>query len=120
MQLLVVPFVLTIIGISFTLLQDTRQQQIEERRAQDLALQSYLDQMSTLVLEDLSNTKVQILLCARTLTVLERLDPTRKTEDVLFLSDAELIQREGGREPTIALHDADLRGANLRSVDLKG
>jgi hypothetical protein len=90
LQLLIVPLALVVIGFLFTMQQYARQQAIEDRRAerereleeqraQDLALQGYLDQMSTLVLENLSDPKVQTLLRARTLTVLERLDPSRKT-----------------------------------------
>src|SRR5215208_7969979 len=73
MALLIVPLALVVIGLLFTMLQDARQQEIEDRRAQqaqkienqraaaerelaeqraqDEALQAYLDQMSTLLLE---------------------------------------------------------------------
>jgi hypothetical protein len=90
MQLLIVPLALVLIGFALSMQQDARQQAIEaqraererdleEQRAQDAAVQAYLDQMSTLLLErDLSDKKVQILLRARTLAVLEGLDPSRK------------------------------------------
>ena len=60
----------------------------QEQRAQDPALQAYLDQMSTLLLEkDLRNSEedseVRTLARARTLTVLERLDPSRKEPGAL-------------------------------------
>ena len=63
MQLLIVPLVLTVLGLFLTTAQqDVRQQAIEnqraeaerelsEQRAQDEALQAYLDQMSGLLLE---------------------------------------------------------------------
>ena len=62
LQLLIVPLALAVIGFVFTMQQDQRQQQIEnqraqaerelaEQRAQDEALQAYLDQMSSLLLE---------------------------------------------------------------------
>ena len=70
MQLLIVPLVLTVLGLSFAvaqqvvanLQQDLQQQKAEnqralaerelaEARAQDEALQTYLDQMSSLLLE---------------------------------------------------------------------
>ncbi len=65
LQLLIVPFVLVVIGFLFTMQQDARQQaieeqraerqeEVEEQRAQDLTLQAYLDQMSTLVLDGLA------------------------------------------------------------------
>jgi hypothetical protein len=85
LQLLIVPFMLAALGFWFTAQQDARQQQIEEQRAQDLALQGYLDQMSTLVLEDLDDPKVRTMLQARTLTVLRRLDSSHKTEVMRYL-----------------------------------
>jgi hypothetical protein len=77
LQLLIVPVMLLLITVAFTWQQNNRQEAIEEQRAQDLALQGYLDQMGTLMLEDLSDPKVQTLARARTLTVLGRLDPSR-------------------------------------------
>ena len=97
MQLLVVPAVLATIGILFTWQQNARQADIEDQRSQDAALQAYLDQMNTLLLEhDLRNSKVdsevRTLARARTLTVLGRLDPSRKEEVMQFLWEAELVQ----------------------------
>ena len=107
MALLIVPLVLVVIGLVFTLLQDARQQDLEdkraqqaqkienqraeaerelaEQRAQDEALQAYLDQMSGLLLErDLraseKGSEVRTLARARTLTVMGRLDPSRKSK----------------------------------------
>src|SRR5215218_2326089 len=98
MQLLIVPFMLVLISVAFTWQQNVRQndlenqrvqqaqkiesqrvqqaQKIENQRAQDLTLQGYLDQMSTLVLEDLDNPTVRDVMRARTLTTLETLDPS--------------------------------------------
>src|SRR5215204_1529067 len=92
LQLLIVPLMLVAIGLVFSLQQDARQQRVEdqraaaerelaEQRAQDEALQAYLDQMSGLLLErDLraseEDSEVRTLARARTLTVLERLDPS--------------------------------------------
>src|SRR5215217_1952470 len=44
------PVVLTIAGLWFTAQQDRSAQEIEDERAQDAALQTYLDQMGTLLL----------------------------------------------------------------------
>src|SRR3712207_594362 len=159
--LLVVPFALVVIGLWFTAQQDARQQQIENQRAeaerelavqraQDEALQAYLDQMSTLLLdknlrgsgnnsEVRTNSEVQTLARARTLTVLGRLDPSRKTAVMQFLVEADLVQRVEGREPIIKLGQppppaaytfafstivagsgTDLSGAYLLGVDLSG
>ena len=85
LQLLIVPVALSLITVGFALWQDTRQQSIEnkraeaerklaEQRAQDEALQAYLDQMNGLLLErDLRasevDSEVRTLARARTLTV---------------------------------------------------
>jgi uncharacterized protein YjbI with pentapeptide repeats len=129
---LAIPIVLAAAGFWFTTQQDQRQQRIENQRAQtertiqqqnaqDEALQACLDQMGTLLLEkDLSDEKVRTLLRARTLTVLGRLDPSRKTAVMQFLVEGELVQRVEDREPIIRLSDANLSGANLPGVILSG
>jgi uncharacterized protein YjbI with pentapeptide repeats len=137
LQLLIVPLMLVAIGLVFSLQQDARQNSLEvdrarterelaEQRAQDEALQAYLNQMSSLLLEkDLRTSKedseVRTLARARTLTVLERLDPDRKTAVLQFLIEAELVQSvEGGRGPIIALTSANLSDVNLSLVNLSG
>src|SRR5215218_6745595 len=119
LQLLIVPLALVVIGFLFTMKQDQRQQQIEdqraqqaqkienhraeaerelaEQRAQDEALQAYLDQMGNLLLEqglrDSGNgNEVRTLARARTLTVLSRLDSSRKGQVMDFLAEADLLQ----------------------------
>jgi hypothetical protein len=125
----------------FSLQQDARQQRVEDQRAeaerelakeraQDEALQAYLDQMSNLLLEKNLRTseedsEVRTLARARTLTVLGRLDPSRKTAVYQFLVDADLVQSIDERDPIISLNGADLGGANvsdanLRNADLNG
>jgi hypothetical protein len=94
LQLLIIPVALAVIGFLFTMQQEWRQHQLEERRAQvaqnledqraqDAALQAYLDQMSNLLLEkDLresaEGSAVRQLARARTLTVLQTLDLTTR------------------------------------------
>jgi uncharacterized protein YjbI with pentapeptide repeats len=129
----------------FTMHEDARQQRIEdqraqeaqniedqraaaerelaEQRAQDEALQAYLDQMGSLLLgKDLRTSKddseVRTLARARTLTVLGRLDPRRKTAIIQFLEEAELIQTVEGRDPIINLSGADLSDTDLSGADL--
>jgi Pentapeptide repeats (8 copies) len=101
------------------------EQELAEQRAQDEALQAYLSQMSTLLLEkDLrssdESSEVRTLARARTLTVLGRLDPSRKDAVLRFLWEAALIQRVAGRQPVISLVGADLSGTNLSLYDLRG
>jgi hypothetical protein len=69
------------------------ERELAEQRAQDEALQAYLSQMSSLLLDkDLrtseEDSEVRTLARARTLTVLGRLDPSRKTAVTRFLSEA--------------------------------
>jgi uncharacterized protein YjbI with pentapeptide repeats len=138
LQLLVVPIVLSLITVAFAWQQSDHQQkieatraeserQIEEQRAQDAALQAYLDQMSQLMLErDLRSSKERseesILARARTRTVLARLNSRRKGSVVQFLYEADLINKN---HPVVSLSDvrlsgADLSGANLSYADLSG
>lgn len=134
LQLLVVPLALVVIGFAFTAQQDARQQQIEDRRAeaerglaeqraQDEALQAYLDQLSGLLLEkDLrkseEGSEVRTLARARTATVMQRLDADGNRNVVRFLDEAGLT--EVGRSSVGLLAGVDLRGARLGGVDLAG
>ena len=134
LQLLIVPVVLSLITVVFAWQQDIRQDQIESKRAnaeqelveqrtQDEALQAYLDQMSTLLIEkDLRSSaldsEVRSLARTRTLTVLRRLDPGHKADVMYFLIEAELIQSVEARGPIISLGGADLSGTDLSAVHL--
>jgi uncharacterized protein YjbI with pentapeptide repeats len=127
LQLLIVPVMLLLVPVGFTLVQDARQQQIAEQRAQDEALQAYLDQMSTLLLEkDLRNAKegseVLILARARTVTVMQGLDAEGNRNVVRFLAEAGLT---GVGQSSLSLLEetdlsgVDLSGANLTDADLR-
>jgi uncharacterized protein YjbI with pentapeptide repeats len=136
LQLLIVPLMLALITVGFAWYQNARQNDIEDRRAQaerdlaeqraqDEALQAYLDQMNTLLLEhDLRNSKedggVRTLARARTLTVLEAVDSSRKTRLMQFLTEAELVQEGNETDPIIPLTGAALRGAYLGDANLPG
>ena len=123
-----IPIVVVVMGAIFTRAQSESQQQAEEQRAQDTALQSYLDQMSQLLIdEDLRNSdpddEVRTLARARTLTVLNRLDGRRKGSVMRFLKEAELIEQGKfhGRPddyPIIKLHEADLTKVDLTDGNL--
>jgi Pentapeptide repeats (8 copies) len=178
LELLIIPLVLVGIGLLFENQQANRQEEmeaqqqarqeemeaqqqaLEERRAkaeqelavqraQDEALQAYLDQMSSLILDKdrpLRQTQegdeVRVLARARTLTILARLDPSRKTTVMQFLIEMNLISgREGPKasggveivEPTkqnpdgLIFHEKiptsifgiiRLDGADLRGIEL--
>jgi uncharacterized protein YjbI with pentapeptide repeats len=127
LQLLIVPLALVLIGFLFTMQQDARQQRIEnqraeaerelaEQRAQDEALQAYLDQMGNLVLErnllkqPYAPREVTTLARARTLTVLDRVGPDQKRVVLTFLYETGLIHRD---DPRVNLYDANLSQAKL-------
>jgi uncharacterized protein YjbI with pentapeptide repeats len=132
LQLLIVPLALVVISFLFTMQQDARQQQIEnqraeaeralaEQRAQDEALQAYLDQLSDLLLEkDLRNSEegseVRTLARARTATVLQTLDADGNRNVIRFLNEAGLTKY--GRSSIRLLAGVDLQGAHLEGVDL--
>jgi uncharacterized protein YjbI with pentapeptide repeats len=65
-------------------------------------------------------SEVQTLARARTITVLRRLDPSRKTTVINFLVEAELIQSVGEGGPIIGLGGAELSDANLSGIQLSG
>ncbi len=96
--------------------QQERELAVEKQRAQDEALQAYLDQMSTLLLEkDLSDDKVRTLLRARTLTALTRLDAGRKRSVLQFLYESGLVKKG---HVVVDLRGADLTAADLRAANL--
>jgi uncharacterized protein YjbI with pentapeptide repeats len=113
------------------------EQQLEEQRAQAVALQAYLEYMSHLLLEkDLRNSEeggaVRTLARARTLTALERLNSDQKGSIVRFLYEANLIRIHLERSPREATGSMpnmrapvkygviSLEDANLRDADLSG
>jgi uncharacterized protein YjbI with pentapeptide repeats len=121
---LAMPVVLAIAGFWFTTQQEKSGREIEEQRAQDAALQAYLDQMSTLMLDtdqDLRNSEadseVQTLARARTATVIQRLDALRNRNVIRFLNEASLTGISGQSSISL-LAEADLQGAHLEGVDL--
>ena len=139
LELLLVPLVLVGIGLLFEMQQAERENQraaaereLAEQRAQDEALQAYLDQMSSLLLEkDLRESKVdsevRTLARARTLTVLASLDGSRERSVVQFLYESGLVTRysvvldlSSADLSSAALINADLRGADLDSANLDG
>jgi uncharacterized protein YjbI with pentapeptide repeats len=149
-QILLAPLLIGIIGVGLTAWFNTQQNErqiameerraeearhIEEQRAQDEALQAYLDQMTQLLVqEDLRHSdegsEVRTLARARTLTILRRVDPDRQGAIIQFLYEANLINRSKHYDdppevyPTndpvtvVRLEAADLQGANLSGAEL--
>jgi uncharacterized protein YjbI with pentapeptide repeats len=132
LQLLIVPAVLAAGGVWFNLRQDRRARRAEDLRAQDEALQAYLDQMSELLIdkklhdETAPHSDKRVTARARTVTVLSQLNGDRPRRVLQFLYETRLISRgeilENRKiEPrVVGLSGADLTGAKLRYIKLKG
>jgi len=136
LSLLIIPLVLAVGGLAFSFAQDARQQETEEQRAQDAALQAYLDEIGQLLLDkklqpENLDDEARTLARARTLTILERLKPDaretasptgplrpgpdRKRSVLQFLYESNLINKEN---VVVDLSGANLGDANLRTIDL--
>jgi uncharacterized protein YjbI with pentapeptide repeats len=113
------------------------EQKIAKDNQCETELQGYIDKMSDLLLKEHlreSEYEVQTIARARTLTVLQRLDSSRKVSLLQFLYEARLIDKgrliEGFYTPIIDLADSNLKGvifskanlskAHLREADLTG
>src|SRR5215211_4527333 len=141
LELLVVPLVLLGIGLLFQIQQNgvekrrlEAEQHIEEQRAQDEALQTYLEQMGQMLLDkdrplrqSKEGDEVQLLARARTVTILRRLDSARNRDILQFLREARLvpsnrydIQEHIVKLDASNLSEANLKGANLDSFSLQG
>jgi hypothetical protein len=138
LSLLIVPFVLTFGGAAgglwFAYLQNAsqqemaaQQQEIENQRAQFLALEGYLDKIGTLLLDKNRPLRqshegdvVADLARARTLTILDMLSPDRKPRVLEFLFEVDLIQTDppNQKKPIISLKFADLQEVFLAKRQL--
>ena len=88
-------------------------QRLAADQQQETTLKSYLDDMSSLLLDkhlrsSKSDDEVRQIARAKTLTALQRLNPDRKSILVRFLSEANLIE---GENVIIDLSGADLNNA---------
>jgi len=135
LDLLIVPFVLALGGYLFNRSQYQATQKATRERAQNEALQAYLDKMSELLIDGELHKKAdpydetRITARARTLTVLRQLDGEGKKNVLLFLREARLINRYDYHNPKdehkvlyhahyVGLGGADLSGANLQDAQL--
>jgi uncharacterized protein YjbI with pentapeptide repeats len=136
MELLIVPVVLAVGALLFNLSLNARQLETEERRAaaqieaenqraQEERLQTYLEQMGTLLIDEgLLNSEeddeARYLARARTLAVLRRADDTQKRSVVEFLAESGLAGSDAPGndvEPVVSLANANLAGADLAILD---
>ncbi len=120
LNLLIVPAALAISVFLFNRAQSRRQQATEEQRAQNAALQSYLDHVGDLLADKkLSMSQPDEDACtvarARTLTVLNSLAPNGKRNVLQFLYQSKLINKE---QTVIDIEGANLSRANLSGVVL--
>jgi hypothetical protein len=122
MDLLIIPAVLAAGGHLFTRSKNRATRLAAENRAQDDALQAYLDQIGQLMLDrdrplrqSQDGDEVRTLARARTLTVLGRLDGNRKESIVAFLYESNLIVRNSA---VVDLSRAPLSGADLSALYL--
>jgi len=117
------------VGINLAQRDAEQKQEIEDQQRQETLIQTYFDDVGELLLnkeqplrEAQPTDDVSILAGAKTLSVLEELDPRRKKSVMHFLLDARLIQKDA---PIIKLaradlSDIDLSGVNLGAADLSG
>jgi uncharacterized protein YjbI with pentapeptide repeats len=95
---------------------------IADQRQKEEVLQTYLNQMGQLLLDEgLSQSnedkpEVRTVARARTLAALTALDPLRKRRVLQFLYEAKLID---AKKPIMDLSGADLSHANLEYANLK-
>jgi uncharacterized protein YjbI with pentapeptide repeats len=123
---LILPTVLFIATQQFSEQQGQTSSQVTQDQQQETALQTYLDRMSDLLLnnklrevrpknEGYGGNEVRNVARSRTLTILPQLNGVRKRELVRFLYETGLIDR---RNTVLSLNAADLHEANLSSAYL--
>ena len=121
LELLIIPATLAAGGLWFSSARTKEEREIAEERTQETALQTYLDQMSKLLIDKAlaSDPKPETKDVARiwTLTIVRRVNGERKGIVVRFLHESNLIQ---GSNPIVSLEDADLTGAALGMAKLMG
>jgi hypothetical protein len=117
--LLFIPVTIALIASLFTQIQNNRQQDIENLRAERALLEAYLEHIGTLLLEeDLrtagEDTDVRLLARARTLAALDGVSGDRKVRLLEFLSETKLIRSGSPSEaPVISLRFANLSETRL-------
>ncbi len=117
---LIVPVALAASAALLSSSQTQRELGAAHLRAQDEALQQYLDQLSNLLVEyevqekPISTDLVRKLVQARTLALLLKLGRDRKRQPLKLIAQLELINRH---DPLLNLKNAGLDDANLLPYD---
>ena len=130
-QLLIVPFAVAAVGLWFQITINNSSKASDTDRAQEAALQSYFDAMTSLVIDgqlglDEQKKGIGVLAQARTVTVLPTLDRDRKNAVLRFLRNGNLLLKRGeevrfDEEVTrVSLIDAVFKSGDLRGLDLRG
>jgi hypothetical protein len=129
LELLIVPAALAFGVYLLNLAQRERELALQNQRAQDEALQAYLDQMSQLLTDKerplhraQPGDNLSVVAWAWTKTVLRRMGRVHKGNVLRFVNEAGLIKKHN---PVFHLSGADLHGADLRNstltnIDLHG
>ena len=133
-QLLIIPFVLALVTVGYSLVQNAHSQMLATDQQQQTTLETYIDRMSGLLLnksststllhDSKSSDEVRNVAQAITLIALSRLDPERKRAVIFFLYHADLItwhqwpKAPGGEFPIVNLTTADLEWADLSNIFL--
>lgn len=123
-ELLVVPAAIASSVAILGWMDHKTERRIADDRAQDAALEAYLEQMSKLLLDkelrkSAEGDEVQAVAKAWTLTILRRVKGGRTRVEVVlrFLQESDLNRQE---KNIVSLQDADLSKAPLTGVNLTG
>ena len=132
MQLLFIPVLLAVGAASINwiaILNEERRAEVEREteiaRARDTALQSYLDEMTKLLLDrelriSQPGEEVREVARVRTLAVMRQLDATRNGIVLRFLSESGLVETVNSPDAVLSLSNANLHGIDLSTLDLSG
>jgi len=117
-----IPFVILVVGLYFTQQNTQQQVQFAADQQQETTLQTYLDDMSNLLLnnkllESKPGDEIRQVARERTLTTLRRLHEGRNRIVLQFLQVAHLI---GIQDAVINLSNADLSNDDLSGATLSG
>jgi uncharacterized protein YjbI with pentapeptide repeats len=117
--LLFIPVTIALIASLFTQIQNSRQREMDNLRAEQDKEQSYLEDMGSFLLEEnLRKTDesedVRLLARARTLSVLDGVSGHRKVRVLEFLAETQLIHfGDHNQSPVISLKFANLSDTPL-------